>query len=566
MANPSRAAAVRLPDVDGPTATLDEVDIRAELLSRPPRLPLYEDEDRALAVLAREMAENPRNMLQRLVEIAVDLCRADTAGISLLEGDVFRWEAVAGVFASYRNGTMPRAASPCGVCIDRDLTQLMHLPDRAFPALRTEPRFVEALLIPFHHRGKAVGTVWVVAHNDERKFDGEDERVVRVLAQFASAGWQLWRAYAAADEASRRKDEFLAMLGHELRNPLAAIVVATALLRRLGTDEKQTQVVDVLTRQGKHLSRIVDDLLDISRLTQNKLELRPELIEVKTVIGDAVDTARPQIERRHHRLSVESAPDPVWLHADPVRLVQVVANLLDNAAKFTPDGGEIALQVVAVDADVAITVRDSGRGIASEHLSTVFDLFTQPGERADRAGQGLGLGLTLVRHLTEMHGGSVEVASDGPGTGSRFTVRLPIASAPGAKAPSADPAVDVARSRRILVVEDNEDVAASLAMTLAHDGHTVRTVHDGSAALEAVQTFAPEVVLLDVGLPGMSGYDVARRLRETESGAPLAIIAVSGYGGGKERTLSRLAGCDAHLVKPVDPDALRAALRSRTAR
>lgn len=554
---------LRVPDVGGPTATLEDVDIRTELLSRPHHAPLYEAEDRALAVLAREMAENPRNMLQRLVEIAVDLCRADSAGISLLEGDVFRWEAVAGVFASYRNGTMPRSASPCGVCIDQNVTQLMHLPDRCFPALRAEPRFVEALLIPFHHRGEAVGTVWVVAHDDARKFDGGDERVLRVLAQFASAGWQLWKAYAAADEASRRKDEFLAMLGHELRNPLGAIVIATGLLRRLVTDERQAQAVDVLDRQGRHLSRIVDDLLDVARFMQGKLELRTELIELRTVIGDAVETARPQIERRRHRLSVALPPAPVWVLADTARMVQVVANLLDNAAKFTPDGGEIELQAAATDTDVTISVRDSGRGIAKEHLATVFDLFMQPGTGAERSGGGFGLGLTLVRRLTEMHGGSIEAASDGPGTGSRFTVRLPLAASPAVVPPSAAAArVETPAPRRILVVEDNRDVAESLAMELTLDGHTVKIAADGIAALAAVKTFAPDVVLLDIGLPGMSGYDVARRLRQGEQGADLLIIAVSGYGQGADHALWRQAGCDAYLLKPVDPDALHAAMRA----
>jgi signal transduction histidine kinase len=554
---------VRLPELGGPIANLQDVDIVAELRTRPRRAPDNKAADLAMAVLAREMAENPRNMLQTLVEVAVDLCRAGTAGISLLDGDVFRWEAVAGVFASYRNGTMPRAASPCGVCIDRDLPQLMHLADRCFPALRTEPRFVEALLIPFHHHGKAVGTVWVVAHDNERKFDGEDERIMSTLAQFASAGWQLWRAYAAADESSRRKDEYLAMLGHELRNPLAAIVSATSLLRQVGTVEKplQTRALDILARQGQHLSRIVDDLLDVSRLTQDKLELKKALIDLAALVANAIDITRPQISRRRHRLSVSLPPRPVWLHADPVRMAQLLANLLDNAAKFTPDGGEIWLTASATDLEIAITVRDSGRGIAEEHLRTVFDLFAQPGVHS---GDGLGLGLTLVRRLTEMHGGRVEAASDGPGKGSQFTVRLPVAPSSDAVPESAEPrAVDAPQPRRILVVDDNEDVAEGLASSLVLDGHTVKTTHDGPSALAAVTTFAPDIVLLDVGLPGMDGYEVARRMREAGENLALVIIAITGYGQSEDRLLSQLAGCNVHLVKPVAPDVLRAALELR---
>jgi signal transduction histidine kinase len=421
---------VRLSEPGGSIAFLHEVDIVAELKSRPRRAPDNKAADHAMSVLAREMAENPRNMLQKLVEVAVDLCLADSAGVSLIEGDVFRWEAVAGAFASYRNGTMPRRASPCGVCIDRNLTQLMHLPDRCFPALRAEPRAVEALLIPFHDRGNAVGTVWVVAHSSERKFDGEDERILGTLAQFASAGWQLWRAYVEAEESSRRKDEYLAMLGHELRNPLAAIVSATSLLR-LVTDEspRQTRMLDVLARQGQHLSRIVDDLLDVSRLTQDKLELKRAPLELAAMVANAIDITRAQISHRRHQLSVSLPSRPVWLHADPVRMAQLLANVLDNAAKFTPDGGQIWLTASATDLDVAITVRDSGRGIAEEHLATVFDLFAQPG---GHPGDGLGLGLTLVQRLTEMHGGSVEAASDGPGKGSQFIVRLPLAPSSGA--------------------------------------------------------------------------------------------------------------------------------------
>ena len=237
------------------TATLAEVDICSELQVRPRRTPDYETEDRALAVLAEEMAEHPRNMLQKLVEIAVELCAARTAGISLLEGDVFRWEAVAGVFASYRNGTMPRGASPCGVCIDRDATQLMYMPARCFPALQAEPHFVEALLIPFHDHGKAVGTVWIVSHDSERKFDREDERIVRTLAQFASAGWQLWRASVAATELSRRKDEFLATLAHELRTPLSVILGWVQMVRSGQLDRAASdRAIDVIERSTHHLN------------------------------------------------------------------------------------------------------------------------------------------------------------------------------------------------------------------------------------------------------------------------------------------------------------------------
>jgi signal transduction histidine kinase len=418
---------VRLPQADlPPTATLREVDVRAQLVSRPRRAPDYESEARALAELADELAQNPRNMLQRLTEIALELCRADTAGLSLLEGELFRWEGVAGVYASYRNGTMPRGASPCGVCIDQGLTQLMHLPDRLFPALCAEPRFVEALLIPFAVRGQNIGTVWIVAHSEERKFDAEDERIVRTLANFAAAGWQQWKGSQTALEANERKDQFLAILGHELRNPLSAIVAAASILEKVDASRVDLikQATEVLNRQGRHLSRMVDDLNNLARITQGKLALRLQEVEVSAVLKDAVSIASARIEQRHHRLSVHVSPRAPVIRADAVRLAQVVANLLDNAAKYTPEGGTIDLTAGQCDGVVEIRVRDSGVGIPAEKLAGIFELFTQL-KQPDGPTEGLGIGLSLVDRIVRMHGGTVTAASDGPGTGSEFVVRLP---------------------------------------------------------------------------------------------------------------------------------------------
>jgi signal transduction histidine kinase/CheY-like chemotaxis protein len=554
-------------DLGEPTATLAEVDILSELSSRAHRAPDYEGESRALAGLAEEMARDPRNMLQKLVESAVSLCRADTAGISLLEGAVFRWEAVAGVFASFRNGTMPRGASPCGVCIDRNATQLMHLADRCFPALRAEPRFVEALLIPFRGQAEPVGTVWIVSHSLERKFDREDERLIRSLAQFASAGWQLWKASEHAEEAGRHKDEFLAMLGHELRNPLAVILSASAVLRATGTTEETKHPIEVVARQAEHLTRMVNDLLDVSRVAQGKLQLEVQPLELATLLAHAVETATPHIERRRHRLSLDLPSEAIWLNGDLVRLAQMVANLLDNAAKYTPEGGHIGLAAHRIDDEVSLTVSDTGIGISPEHLGNVFELFKQVNRSVERSAGGFGLGLTLVRTLAELHGGTAEVASDGPGLGSRFTVRLPVwaGTPPAAPAPPA-PAPEAAPTpRRVLVTEDNEDLAESFATTLALDGHRVRIASDGHSALHALPVFDPDVVLLDVGLPDMNGYEVARQIRRHSPRTDLTIITLSGYGQPEDRRQSKAAGCDAHLVKPVDPDVLRDLLRNNGA-
>jgi signal transduction histidine kinase len=424
-AEPTRLVA----SADTPIADLDVVDIRSELEARPRRVSSLAEEHRAFSMLASEMAAHPRNMLQKLVELAVDLCDAHTAGISLLEGDVFRWEAVAGVFAAARGGTMPRDQSPCGVCIDRDATQLMHLADRHFPALLAEPRFVETLLIPFHANGKPIGTVWVVSHTEDRKFDQEDERIVRELAQFASAGWQLLQTSEALAERNRQKDDFIATLGHELRNPLGAIVAATAVLQqRTATDQGAIRALGVIARQSQHMSRLAEDLLDIARIESGKLKLDRRTVDVRAVVAETIETRRLQIEHRRHSLKVELGDGPVFVDADPVRLAQVVSNLVDNAVKYTPEHGTITVAVSTDGESVIVAVRDTGVGIPSARAQSIFEPFTQLPESRNASAGGLGLGLALVKSLTELHGGLVRVVSNGPDQGSCFTVRLPVRS------------------------------------------------------------------------------------------------------------------------------------------
>jgi signal transduction histidine kinase len=418
-----------------PIATFEEVDIRMELETRPRRVPDHEREDKAFSALAREMSENPQNMLQRMAEVALDLCGSDSAGVSVLEDDVFRWAAVAGVFAGARGGTMPRSASPCGVCIDRNATQLMHLADRCFPALMAEPRFVEALLIPFHHRGKAIGTVWIVSHSFEKRFDKEDERNVRVLAQLASAGWDLWQACEATAATSRRKDDFLAVLGHELRNPFAAITAAAEVLRqRVIGDAVATRAIDVISRQCQHTTRLAADLLDVARIGTGKLQLDRKRVDLRAIVADTIDTRRTQIERRRQQLTMALGAEPVWVEADPVRLAQVMSNLIDNAAKYTPESGQICVAITSEASEVRVEVHDNGIGLAPDQLTRIFEPFAQLRVLPDSSAGGLGLGLALVRSLTELHGGTCAVTSTGTGQGSCFTVRLPVA--PQASAPN----------------------------------------------------------------------------------------------------------------------------------
>jgi signal transduction histidine kinase len=376
------------------------------------------------------------------------------------------------------------------------------------------------------------------------------------------------RAEEALKEADRRKDEFLAMLAHELRNPLAPIRNALHILRLAENNSERTRrTYDLMERQIEHLIRLVDDLLDVSRITRGKINMQKARVDLASVVARAVESSRPAILERGHTLEVALPKEPVAVTADPVRLAQVIWNLLNNAAKYTPEGGRIWLTAAAEEGEAVIRVRDTGVGIPTEMLPKVFDLFTQVDRAIDRSLGGLGIGLTLVRRLTELHGGTVEAFSGGAGQGSEFVVRLPQAPeeklahpivGQGEKDALAG-AAPVAR-RRLLVVDDNKDSADSLAMLLRLLGNDVDTAHDGEQALQAVAAYRPDAVLLDIGLPGMSGYDVARAVRvRPELGQPV-LIALTGFGSEEDRRQSRESGFNAHLVKPVELTALQALL------
>lgn len=362
----------------------------------------------------------------------------------------------------------------------------------------------------------------------------------------------------------RRKDEFLAMLAHELRNPLAPIRNAAHTLGLLGTPDDRVQWVSgVIERQVELMTRLVDDLLDVSRITSGKITLRREPVAIAAVIAQAVEIARPPAESRKETLEAEVAAGVGWVDGDQARLVQAVGNLLDNAIKYTEEGGHIRLTARAEADEIVIAVRDTGVGIASDLLPYVFDLFTQADRSLERRQGGLGIGLTLVRRLVEMHGGRVEAASEGPGRGSEFTIRLP-RLALEAPAPASAPAPDrpAGPARRVLVVDDQPDSTDSLALILRLRGHEVRTASDGPSALEEFARYRPEVVFLDLGLPGMSGYDVARRLRAMPEARDVRLVALTGYGTEADRERTRAAGFDVHLAKPVDPQAVETLLAS----
>jgi PAS domain S-box-containing protein len=368
------------------------------------------------------------------------------------------------------------------------------------------------------------------------------------------------------EAASRAKDEFLAMLGHELRNPLSPIATALQLMK-LRSDSRTTREQQVIERQVNHLTRLVDDLLDVSKITRGKVELRKEKVEIAEVIAKAVEMTSDLFEQRNHDVSVDVAEERLWVDGDPVRLAQVVANLLTNAARYTERGGKIIVSARREwgqgaggqlgSSEIVIRVEDNGSGISPDLLPRIFDLFIQGHRSSDRAQGGLGLGLALVRNLVALHGGSVVALSDGPGKGSEFVIRLPPAAEAGhspARRAELDRAPPPAsfHGKRILVVDDNNDAANSLAELLRDVGHEVAVAYSPVAALEVAELFRPEVAVLDIGLPVMDGYELAARLRSNPVTAHCLLIALTGYGQSHDRLRSEQGGFQYHLVKPVD--------------
>ena len=363
----------------------------------------------------------------------------------------------------------------------------------------------------------------------------------------------LREAQEALQESDRRKDEFLATLAHELRNPLNPIRNAVEVLRRRGPDIPELRWGrDVIDRQVDHLTRLIDDLLDVSRITRNKLELRKQRVDLAEILNGAVESSRPLLDRQGQELAVSLPAEPVSLEADLVRLTQAFMNLLDNAAKYTPAGGRIALTAERAGGDVVVSVKDTGIGIPPEKLDHLFDMFYQVDRSLERSHGGLGIGLTLVKRLVEMHGGTIEARSPGADRGSEFVVRLPVLAGEPARAEEREPEEARPASRRILVVDDNRDSAESLALLLQVTGNDVRTAFDGLEAVEEAERFRPDVVLLDIGMPRLNGYEAARRIRDEPWGKEMLLIAQTGWGQEEDRRRSQEAGFDAHLTKPVD--------------
>jgi PAS domain S-box-containing protein len=371
----------------------------------------------------------------------------------------------------------------------------------------------------------------------------------------------------ALRQADRKKDEFIAVLAHELRNPLAPILQAAQMLQSPGATPEQLRWGHrVIDRQAKTMGRLLDDLLDVSRITRGTLEVRKSPVALAVLIDGAVETTRPSIDARHHTLELVLSPEAIELDADPVRMTQVIANLLMNAAKYTDVGGRIRLAAKREADELVLSVADNGIGLDRAALPRLFDMFVQIEEARDRHEGGLGIGLALAKRLVELHQGSIEVRSDGLGRGSEFTVRMPCRVRSGGTSTAAAPGSwnlsPAAVSLRIVIADDNRDAAESLAMLLQMDGHQVSVAHDGAEALGVVTAVRPHVAVLDIGMPGMNGYEVAQRIRTGLHAAPIVLVALTGWGQAQDLERAKAAGFDHHLVKPAEPDAVRSLLKT----
>jgi signal transduction histidine kinase len=467
--------------------------------------------------------------------------------------------------------------------VDLDHTLLAALDDAVVEAKpRTAQRWRRAAALPLINGDRLLGALFVACedgeHLDWRLLDDLAARAAAALENatlYGSLQGEIVERRAAEmelQEAGRRKDEFLAMLSHELRNPLAPIRTALEVIRRIAPpDPKLNRASDIMVRQVQQMTRLIDELLDVARISQGKIVLTREKVDLNAVIAHSVETAQPLVDARGQTLQVVPLAEPVWLQGDFARLAQILSNLLNNASKYSERGTTVQLHASLQDGMAVIRVRDQGMGIDAQLLPRIFDLFTQGVRGLDRAQGGLGVGLTLARRLAEMHGGHLEAASDGPGRGSEFSLRLPCVGLVGNGEPQPDAvAAPSAPACRVLVVDDNRDAAQSVASFFELSGHEVRTAVDGGEALVAAELFGPDVVVLDIGLPVLDGYEVARRLRQMPAGRQALLLALTGYGQREDRHNAMAAGFDQHFVKPADPAVLLSAidnwLRERAAR
>jgi len=533
-------------------------------------------------------AGSPEEICEAAVDAVKIAGRADRASVLVVDPDgVMRFKAWRGLSEAYRAAVEGHSPWSPGTVDAAPILVSDVLAEPALAPLRDviEAEGIRAVgFIPLVHHRRVLGK-FMVYYDAPHLFTAEETRLAETVARHVAFGLVRAQAEAAneallereraarreadaaradAERANRSKDEFLAMLAHELRNPLSVIVNANAVLGAWPLDPRADRARTIIRRQSQHLTRMLDDLLDVARITSGRIELEHDRVDLRAVLEHAVESQRHQIDAKRQRLATALPGGPVVVMGDPVRLQQVFSNLVNNAAKYTPAGGHIWLGL-DTDADGAVVrVRDDGAGIPSDKLDTIFELFAQANPTLARTEGGLGVGLTLVKRLVELHGGSIRASSDGAGRGAEFVVRLPRAGhASEPAAPAAAPAGGP--GRRILVVEDHDDGREMLATTLRSSGHEVFVAATGGAAVEEAALRAPDVVLIDIGLPDIDGYEVAQRVRG-ELGQAVRLVALTGYGQPRDRVRSARSGFDAHLVKPVEPARLVEVLRGVCAR
>eukprot|EP00456_Euglypha_rotunda_P014701 TRINITY_DN1465_c0_g1_i1.p1 TRINITY_DN1465_c0_g1~~TRINITY_DN1465_c0_g1_i1.p1 ORF type:complete len:1265 (-),score=298.77 TRINITY_DN1465_c0_g1_i1:3677-7471(-) len=557
---------------DGVTADitnrkLDEIRLAKALeLEREQSLLLKEVADAALTL---HSCATPENVVRVVADEAKRILRAQSVFALMSTGDGSTEEAWS---ISGEQGSAPGPRDVAALeQVSRDvrltnqprrLTRVEFANSDDWPAdQQTDSRPVmwqNWLAVPLVNRnGKNLGIIQGF-DKEAGEFTERDQSVLVQLAHIASVAIENAQLYSELRDGDRRKDEFLAVLAHELRNPLAPLRNGLQILHLTGVEAKTAaKAREMMDRQLSHMVRLIDDLLDISRISRNKMELRRSRVLLADIVSSAIETCRPMIEEAGHELTVGIPTDPVYLDADLTRLAQIFANLLANSVKYTPTGGHISLTAHEASGQLVVTIADSGIGIPKHALNSIFNMFSQVDRSIERSSGGLGIGLALVKGLVEMHGGTVEAFSPGEGRGSVFTVRLPIRTEGVVSVieEENDELPDTMSRRRILVVDDNQDAATSMAMMLTLMENDVRVAHDGVQAVEVAEEFQPQVILMDVGMPRLNGYEATRRIREQEWGHNIAVIALTGWGQDADKILSREAGCNGHLVKPVNlPD------------
>jgi signal transduction histidine kinase/ActR/RegA family two-component response regulator len=555
----------------------------AMLAQRPSRPAQLADENAALVGLARGLTGPEETLLRLLADTALTLCKADSSGISLVECPIcddsrFTWVAAAGICSPYVGASTPVSNSPCGITVALRAPQLFSLPQRHFDALRgPTPEVIEGLVVEIPTGAGAIGTIWVMSHQEGHCFDNEDVRLLTSVASFAGAAIAGIRdrkeaadqavaavaAREALEQSEIHREDFIAMLGHELRNPMSPIDAAIEAAQLASTgNEKVSALLAIARRQMQQLRTLVDDLLDATRIRHGKFELRCCDVPLEAIISDAVSAVQYDIDMRGHRLLLSGNQQTAWVCVDDVRMSQLLGNLLSNASKYTPGSGTIELGIVieshltrqALDdsrfvGDVIITVKDNGVGIDASELPHVFDMYRQTASSNGRAEGGLGIGLAVAKRVVELHGGSIDVRSDGHGCGTTVELRLPILVSNPDSVPCHE-AVS-ARPSRVLLVDDNQDALDAVGMLLELQGHHVRAASNAAAALALAADFLPEIALIDIGMPGTDGFQLARQLRAQPQFDKTILVALTGFTGEAEVTRGRVAGFDLHLTKPL---------------